>query len=337
MIKTAGLVTRLSRCQFYGPVFTVRRCRRFLATQSQDPKYVFSKPPSPSTVQRKTSEGGINDGKHFFTPPKGNPKNSSEEDGNVNIIGQVIAQQRSKRRRQLISAILVGVIGTILGYSVGYKVLYLREQSFIPLFPASTIRKLSERDRRAIDIKRVEDLSRIRVLEQLSQHEMIKEQYGVPLHDADTNETPKVQDFSIWGEDQDPCVTGLVIEPDDGRPSTHSWYRIPFLVKWRLTHRPISISRAINNLLQGIGLSTTDLFQVIAPEKVYGSFKYEYPLPGDDHSMHIWFLGEMKLNNESLVVYKGKFHVDVKLQEIDLLRKENDELVRYILYKDGGK
>lgn len=180
-------------------------------------------------------------------------------------------------------------------------------------------------------------LSKIRVLEQLSQHDMIKEEYGVPLHDADTNETPEVQDFSIWCEDQDPCVTGIVIEPNDERPTSHQWYRVPFLFKWRLTHRPLSISRTVDGVLNGIGLSSSDLFQIVAPETVYGSFKYEYPIQDDDHSMHIWFLGEMKLDNDSLVVYKGKYHVDVKLEQIDLLRKENGKLVRYILYKEGEK
>lgn len=322
--RTSSLVARHSGQS----LVLLRRPVRWLTTNREDPRYVFSKPPS------KTEVPHPNDGKYFFSRPDDTKK--GEYQGS-NVLGQAILQQRRRRRRQLLSIIFVGVIGSILGYSIGYKALYLREQSFIPLFPASRIRKLSARDRRRIDAGKVQLLSQIRVLEQLSQHEMIKEDYGVPLRDASTNETPEVQDFSIRCEDQDPCVTGIVVEPNDGRPSSHQWYRIPFLFKWRLTHRPLSISRTINSILEGIGLSTSDLFQVVAPEKVYGSFKYEYPIQDDDHSMHIWFLGEMKLDNDSLVVYKGKYHVDVKLEQIDLLRKENGKLVRYILYKENER
>lgn len=325
--RTGGLVARYNG-PFNRSLASFRDSVRYLTTNPEDPRYVFSKPPSKTDPQRP------NDGKYFFTSPDAT---NQEEYEDANVLGQAILQQRRRRRRQLLSIILLGTLGSILGYSVGYKALYLREQSFIPLFPASRVRKLSPRDQRRIDTGKVQILSQIRVLEQLSQHEMIKEDYGVPLHDANTNETPVVQDFSIWCEDQDPCVTGIVFEPNDGRPSSHQWYRVPFLFKWRLTHRPLSISQTVNSILNSIGLSMSDLFQVVAPEKVYGSYKYEFPIQDDNHSMHIWFLGEMKLDDDSLVVYKGKYHVDVKLEQIDLLRKENGKLVRYILYKEHEK
>ncbi|EHN00328.1 YOL053W-like protein [Saccharomyces cerevisiae x Saccharomyces kudriavzevii VIN7] len=163
---------------------------------------------------------------------------------------------------------------------------------------------------------------------------MIKEQYGVPLLDKDGN-SPRLNEFSMWCEDQDPCVTGIVMEPDDQRDSSHTWYRIPFVCKWRITHRPISIQRAVDSLLNRIGLETADLFEIISPERVYGSFKYEYPLQGDSHALHVWFHGEIELDDDSLIVYNGKYHVDVKLQEIDLFRREkNGQLVQYVLFKN---
>ncbi|QLQ81836.1 hypothetical protein HG537_0G00900 [Torulaspora globosa] len=312
----------------------LRQSGRWITTKPEDPKYVFSKPPEQTVNQQAKSHEGVKDAKYIFSSPVEDLVDSRDGNEESSVLGQAILQQRRKRRKQLLKFMLFGVFGTVLGYSVGYKVLYLREQSFIPLFPASRIRKLSERDRTRIDVDAVKKLAQTRVLQQLSQHEMIKEQYGVPLHDLETNEIPQLQEFSIWCEDQDFSVTGILIEPNDGRSTSHQWYRIPFLVKWRLTHKPLSIHKFVDELMESIGRSSSDLYQIIAPERVYGSFKYEFPLRGDNQAKHIWFLGEMKLSNDSLVVYKGKYHVDVKLEEIDLLRKEEGKLVRYILYRD---
>lgn len=317
-------ITRLNQT-----VPPLRQCNRWFTTRPEDPKHVFSKPPRPNSADQRSD---VTSGKYIFTSPNEEVRNEYEQS---EMLGQAIVQQRRKLRKQVLTFVVLGLFGSILGYSVGYKVLYLGEQSFIPLFPAAKVRKLSDRDRTRIDVDGVKNLSQIRVLQQLSQHEMIKEQYGVPLLDTERNETPELQDFSIWCEDQDFTVTGIVIEPNDKRSSSHQWYRVPFLFKWRLTHRPLNFSKTIDGVLEGIGLSTSDLYQIISPEKVYGSFKYEYPLRGDNQAKHIWFLGELRLNSDSLVVYKGKFHVDVKLEEIDLLRKENGKLVRYILYKES--
>ena len=291
------------------------------------------------------SKRHVHDGKHFFTTPhqQQQTKSGETEEGNrpnieedLKSIGQAITHQRNKRRKQIWSAIFGGIFGVIIGYSVIYKVVYLKEQSFLPLFPSSKIRKLSARDLKRVDVNQVQKLSKLRVLEILSGHEMIKEQYGVPLLDKDGN-SPTLNEFSMWCEDQDPCVTGIVMEPDDQRDSSHTWYRIPFVCKWRITHRPISIRRTIDDLLNRIGLETADLFEIISPERVYGSFKYEYPLQGDSHALHLWFHGEIELDDDSLIVYNGKFHVDVKLQEIDLFRREkNGQLVQYVLYKNDA-
>lgn len=309
------------------------RCMHYDQKKLIDPRYVFSKPPPSPEQGPSNNKSTKKDSTHIFS----NPTNDNKiNDSDIKTIGEAIAQQRRRRTRMVTMTVLSALVATILGYSIGYKVWYCKSQSFIPLYPCSRVRKLSTRDLKRIDVKMVENLSEVRVLEKLSQHEMIKDQYGVPLRDQD-GRPPRTHEFSIWCEDQDPCVTGIVFEPDDKRDSSHTWYRIPFLFKWRLTHRPISISGFINDTLNSINLSTSDLFEVISPEKVYGSFKYEYPLQGDNHSLHICFLGEMKLDKETMIIYKGKYHVDVKLERIDLLRTENGELIRYILYKDDNE
>lgn len=326
--------------------FCIRCYIKKSSGSEEDPKYVFSRPP-PGSAKVGGSGSGKNsqsesDTKHFFTKPQlldGNTSRNQqhhqqESDTDSHLIGQAIAQHRKRRRRQTWGAIFTGTFGTLFGYYIGYKVLYLDEESFIPIYPSSRMRKPSRADLRKIDVQHVKKVSKLRVLEKLSEHNMIKEEYGVPLHDSDDINPPKVKEFSIWCEDQDPCVTGLVIRRDQpDKPTTHTWYRIPYIFQWRTTHRPIYISRSIGNFFRNIGFDYSNIYEIITPEKVYGSFKYEYPIPGDDHSLHIWFLGEMQLSKDTLIVYKGKYHVDVKLEQIDLLRKENGKLVRYVLYK----
>ncbi|QID87938.1 Altered inheritance of mitochondria protein 39, mitochondrial [Saccharomyces pastorianus] len=325
------------------------RCTRSIWSFTQAPtrSHIWSTTLKGATASRgkasTVTSRQVHDGKHFFTTPQQQQTKSegaeekehhSVKEEDLKSIGQAIAQKRHKRRKQIWSAMFGGIFGVIIGYSVIYKVIYLKDQSFIPLFPSSKIRKLSARDLKKIDANQVQSLSKLRVLEKLSGHDMIKEQYGVPLLDKDGN-SPRLNEFSMWCEDQDPCVTGIVMEPDDKRASSHTWYRIPFVCKWRITHRPISIRGTIDDLLNRIGLETTDLFEIISPERVYGSFKYEYPLQGDSHALHVWFHGELELDDDSLIVYNGKYHVDVKLQEIDLFRREkNGQLVQYVLFKN---
>ncbi|EDO15937.1 hypothetical protein Kpol_480p24 [Vanderwaltozyma polyspora DSM 70294] len=315
---------------------------------SNDSKYFFSKPPA----NDNNDKGSYADSKHFFTKPNGkmnsneqidqmhnngsNNPNNNKNGSTDSLIGQAILQQRRERRKQVWYALGISIFAVLIGYSIGYKVIYLNEDSFIPLYPSSGIRKPSQNDLRKIDVPHIKLISHLRVLEVLSHHDMIKEQYGVPLHDSNGVNPPQIKEFNIWCEDQDPCVTGLIIRKDDpNRPTTHTWHRIPYLLQWRVTHRPICISRSISNFLEDIGLSYSTIYEIISPEKIYGSFKYEYPIPGDDHSMHIWFLGELQLNNDTLIIYKGKYHVDVKLQQVDLLRNEDGKLVRYVLFKEN--
>ncbi|CCD24861.1 Aim39p NDAI_0E00450 [Naumovozyma dairenensis CBS 421] len=308
------------------------------------------------------------DGKHFFTKQgdvtENNEKSqlkhenpSHEEDEKVmaiNSIQEAIRQQRNKRRKQMASIIFMILSSLLIGYGLGYKVLYLRQEIFWPICPTSKYHKLSKNELKKINLLQIEKLARIRTLEQLSKHEMIKDQYGIPLKLENEDNTEGVgEPFKIWCEDQDLCLFGVKIKPDGNnnnnkqkqRDEDHKWYRLPFLFKWRFTYKSISLLITFQNILNSIGINKNGLYEIIEPEKVYGSFKYEHPLGRGSssvndnksdcgHPMHLWFLGEIKLDKDSLVIYKGKYHVDVKMQEITLLRKENGKLIEYILYND---
>ncbi|CCH59110.1 hypothetical protein TBLA_0B02680 [Henningerozyma blattae CBS 6284] len=329
--------------------------KKYYSSKEDDSKYIFSK--KGTEIQNNVGVKDYISSRHFFTKPtifekmiksfKLNNSNkiklNRDENEDAILLGDIISKQRAKQRRKAFKFALYGTFGGILGYFVLYKVLYLREESFLPLYPASKKRKLSDADLRKLDLSEIEELSKIKVLGILSSHPMIKEQYGVPLYDENKNPL-EVKNFHIWCEDQDPCVTGILFQPDP--PSkfdenyfesrNHSWYRIPYVLKWRLTHRPVYISHDLLDIFQRISNKSNDMFELISPEKVYGSFKYEYSLPGDDHSLHIKFSGEVQLGKDSLIVYKGKYHFDSQMVQVFLLRRENNELVKYMLY-DSNK
>lgn len=112
----------------------------------------------------KTSQTEVVDSKHFFT------KQDTEANQNheFTTIGEAIRQQRNRRRRQTTIIILTLASSFLIGYGLGYKVLYLREEIFYPLYPASKYHKLSRTELLKIDTQQIEYLSRIRVLEKLA-------------------------------------------------------------------------------------------------------------------------------------------------------------------------
>lgn len=295
------------------------------------------------------------DPKHYFTDPETNEIKKPptffvgrEDTGQVaQAIADSIRTNRRRRQRVFFGAMLSGIIGVTLGYSIGYKVLYCKEESFVPMYPSRKWHRLSEYDSQRINIDEMKMLGKLKCLSILTNHTMIREQYGVPLKTADGS-VPTVKSFDVWCEDQDPCVQGIIVKPIDKdgkrRFRKHIWHTIPGLFEWRVGSKPITIRGKLESVFKYIGLHTGDLFEVINPDRVYGDYKYEFPLRKgkdgenfdgeDDRSMHIWFFGEIDLADDAMVVFKGKYHVNVKMEQVDLLRKENDQLVRYVLYKD---
>lgn len=300
------------------------------------------------------------DSKHYFTDPKTNeikkpPTFFQHHDSKVNAsaddVAQAIAEsvRAHKKRRQKVffSAMLTGIIGVTLGFSISYKVLYKKQESFIPLVPSRKWHRLSAYDAQRVNIDEMKMLGKMRCLSVLTNHEMIREQFGIPLK-TDTGEVPSVKSFEVWCEDQDPGVLGIVVRPIDATRDndsryhrTHGWHTIPGLFQWRMGTKPMKIRDKFDSFLKFIGVNTGDLLEVINPDREVGDFKYEYPLRkgdsfdgDDDRAMHIWFFGEIDLSQDAMVVFKGKYHVNVKLEQVDLLKKENDQLIRYVLYKN---
>ncbi|CEP62837.1 Aim39p LALA0_S06e04962g [Lachancea lanzarotensis] len=307
------------------PVF-FKKLDRSLATQSRDPKHIFTNP----------SNNEILDSKHFFTSPNANV--GSEEDLIAATIQESIKSNRRKKFKHISSAFVVALLTTILGYSVGYKVMYLHEQAFIPAYPVPKKRSFNTDELKSINVREIEELANYKVLERLSMHPMIKEQYGVPLHHA-PGVPLRSRNFSVWQENPNPCLAGILVKPYNAPKDQSVWHTIPFMFKWRLVHRSIDVVDSVNQLLSRFGTETTDLLDVVNPNRENGDFKYERPqhYSQSHQASHLWFLGEMELDENSIIVFKGRYHVDIKLQQVDLLRRENNELVRYVLYQADEK
>ncbi|SCU83478.1 LAFA_0D03840g1_1 [Lachancea sp. 'fantastica'] len=299
---------------------------RSLAVQSRDPKHIFTNP----------SNNEILDSKHFFTSP--NATVVAEEDLIAATIQESIKSNRRKKVKHISSAFVVAVLGTVLGYSVGYKVMYLHEQAFIPAYPVPKRRRFDADELRSINLGEIKEMADYKVLERLSMHPMIKEQYGVPLHHA-PGVPLKSRNFSVWQEDPNPCLAGILVKPYNAPKDQSTWHTIPFLFKWRLIHRSIDVMDSVNQLLSKFGTETTDLLDVVNPSRESGDFKYERPkhYSQGQQASNLWFLGEMDLGDNAMIVFKGRYHVDIKLQQVDLLRRENNELVRYVLYQADEK
>ena len=173
---------------------------QLLKQTTRDPKHVFT----------NSSNNEVLDPKHFFTNPDQN--SFTPDEVIAQSIQASIKNQRRRRTRQISSALFVALFGVVFGYSIGYKVLYLREESFIPLYPVAKTRSFTDSELKQINLDEIKRLAENRLLEKLSMHPMIKEEYGVPLHK--TQAFPlKVRELSVWRKDPNPCVAGFVIAP----------------------------------------------------------------------------------------------------------------------------
>ncbi|SCV01759.1 LANO_0F13388g1_1 [Lachancea nothofagi CBS 11611] len=314
------------RRYFFKTSSTASICRRLMSQNSRDPRHVFTDP----------SNNEILDSKHFFTNP-GHALHTDEE-VITTTIQQSIRTQRRKRVKHISSAFIVAVLGTIFGYSVAYKVLYLNEESFIPAYPVSKTRNFSHDELKFINTEEIKKIAEYKLLEKLSMHPMIKEEYGVPLHKS-PGVPLKSHDFLVWHEDPNPCLAGFLIAPYNCPKDQFKWHTVPFLFKWRIVNRSINFTDFADRLLGRFGLGTSDLFQVVNPDHEIGEYKYERPIQHTkNHRIsNVWFMGEMDLGKNDMIVFKGKYHIDVNVRQVDLLRKEGDKLVRYVLYQADEK
>lgn len=316
------------------------------------------------------------DSTHFFTDPNKQETSSvinklfSPNLNKVNKIsdsniGEVIKQYRSRKRRFAIWFTLTTLLSLLAGYKIIYKVIYLRKDSYIPLFPCNKIHKLSPKEEQKLNINNVKDLVYIKLMSKLTCHDFIKDHYGVPLRmksltngntidSSSNNNIDKFQKFDIWCEDEDLVIFGILFKPNDGvkiDSNDKKWHLVPGLFKWKFSHQSVNIMERIQDILDFIGLK---YHKIITPEVTYDTFKYEVPIRFDNngdvniddhinnnnnnHAMHICFSGELNIDDKSLLQFQGKYHVDVKFEEVSLTRREEDgNLIKYILYKDNDK
>ncbi|KAG0655099.1 Altered inheritance of mitochondria protein 39, mitochondrial [Maudiozyma exigua] len=272
-----------------------------------------------------------NDTKHFFTQPDPTINNDLIE-----------SYRRMQRRKRLQTSLIIvsSLLITIIGYQICYKVVYLKRESFIAIGPSlSRIHKLNKSELKYLDIPYMRMIIRKRVIEKIISNDFIREQYGVPFK-IDTIQDEKAdEEFKIWSEDENLVIYGFKFKPCEKKKNGNNWHNCFGLFQWRFSVRSVNIHQIIEDLLTGIGIRYD---KITIPEKQYGSFKNEYPIHDDDEEFdnydrrrHICFIGNITLDDKSKIIYKGKYHVDTKFDEIYLLRKENDKKVKYLLHKDG--
>lgn len=295
----------------------------------------------PPTNNIHTSNNPSFDTTHFFSSPNKTtnkhiktPSGDSETNG-VDI-GLAIRQYQNRKRRVAIWFISTTLLSLLIGYKVVYKVIYRGQESYIPFWPCNKYHKLTAKEQDKLNINNVKSVVTTKLMGKLTSHDFIKEQYGVPLR-ISSKTNGEVEKFEVWCEDQDLVVFGILLEPNDGvkiDSRNKRWHMVPGLFKWKFSHQSMDFKERIQDILDVIGIKYD---KMIRPEVIYDTFKYEVPIHGDNennHAMHICFYGELNLDKESKVTFKGKYHVDTKFEEIELLRNEDGKLVNYILYKD---
>lgn len=295
----------------------------------------------PPTNNFHTINNPAFDTTHFFSSPNKTANEPiktplTDSDSTSMDIGSAIRQYQNRKRRVAIYFISATLLSLLIGYKVIYKVIYREKESYIPFWPCNKYHKLTAKEQEKLNVNNVKSVVNTKLMGKLTRHDFIKEQYGVPLR-ISTKTDSEEEKFDVWCEDQDLVVFGILLEPNDSvkvDSQNKRWHMVPGLFKWKFSHQSINIKERIQDILDVIGIKYD---KMITPEVIYDTFKYEVPIHAgneNNHAMHICFYGELNLDKDSKVTYKGKYHVDAKFEEIELLRTEDGKLVKYILYKD---
>ncbi|CAB4252949.1 similar to Saccharomyces cerevisiae YOL053W AIM39 Putative protein of unknown function [Maudiozyma barnettii] len=281
------------------------------------------------------------DAKHFFSRP--------EEDLNANINKEIMESYRrmqNKKRLQTGMIIISSLIITIIGYQVCFKVMYLKRDAFIALWPSPyKIHPLTETEKQYLDIPYMKMIVKKRTIEKVVRNEFIREEYGVPLK-VDMHDDNKQDQFKVWSEDEDLVIYGIKFRPNRANRSKRSndnWHGFLGLFQWRFSVRSVNLIQILEDFSSAIGIR---LDKITIPERRYGSFKNEYPIHDNDYDdfengtshdrrRHICFIGKFALNDNSTIIYKGKYHVETRFDEIYLMREEDGKFVKYLIYKEN--
>lgn len=276
------------------------------------------------------------DTKHFFCEPK-----EAVDDSVNSEILQSYRRMQSKRRLQTGLIIISSLLITILGYQVCYKVLYQKRDAFIAVGPSPyKIHKLTPEEAKYLDIPFLKKFIKTKVMEKVIRNEFVKEQYGVPLKFDAIHDSSREQ-FKIWSEDEDIVIYGLKLKPHSptNRQALSTWHNFFGLFDWRICARSINLPQILDSIMRGVGIG---MDRITIPEKEYGQFKHESPINDDDEfdkdgnyltrRRHICFVGELALDDNSSITYKGKYHVTARFDEVFLMRNENGKHVKYVIY-----
>ncbi|SMN20504.1 similar to Saccharomyces cerevisiae YOL053W AIM39 Putative protein of unknown function [Maudiozyma saulgeensis] len=282
------------------------------------------------------------DTKHFFCKP--------EEDVNDNMNNEIMqSYRRMQNTKRLQTGIIIvsSLVIIIIGYQVCYKVIYLKRDAFIALYPSPyKIHRLSESEKQYLDIPYMKMIIKKRAIEKVVRNEFIREEYGVPLKlDIYDDSDDKRDQFKVWSEDEDLVIYGIKFRPQrtsGNKQLNDKWYGFLGLFQWKFSVRSVNLIQILEDFSTALGIR---LDKITIPERRYGSFKNEYPIHDNDYDdfengtshdrrRHICFIGEFRLNDNSTVVYKGKYHVDTKFDEIYLMREEDGKKVKYLIYDE---
>lgn len=284
------------------------------------------------------------DSKHFFSKPNENGNNSNNNEMNSEIL-KTYRRMQNRKKLQTGLIILNSLLITIIGYQVIYKVIYLKQNAFIVIGPSPyKVHKLSDGEEKHIDIPNLKKVVKSKVIEKIIRNDFIKEEYGVPLKlDMITDDSK--EEFKIWVEDEIPVIYGFKLKPYNKRNSSKNWHNFIYLFHWRFSARSINIIQIMDNFRASLGL---DYERITIPEAQYDAFKNENPIhdyddDNDDNNdmnrdrvRHFCFIGEFAIDDRSNIVYKGKkYHVESKIDEIYLMRKESNKFIKYLLYNEN--
>ncbi|KAH3903592.1 Aim39p SCDLUD_001236 [Saccharomycodes ludwigii] len=311
------------------------------------------------------------DALHFFSSAKNSNTPSSYEQPStrstspqaidLNIIQKSVIRQKSKNQRKVIfSSFLIIIFSSLIGYTICYKILFCKEDSSWPIYIhfKDFQRNVSNEELQNLDLISIKRLAEKDSLLKISLHNMIKEDYKIPL---EVDEAGTELFTKLWVKEKGPSITFVKFAPKNKnkedayvKGDSTEWHSFLGLFKYKIQTEHISSLPTLAN--------TLDLFQLIPGKETDDDSMYKYqavPPTGssneEDEDLEenkikhprVWFIGEFKLREDgSLIIYRGNYHTDVNILEIDLLRnetsdivKENtnnnqNQLVRYVLYKD---
>lgn len=283
-------------------------------------------------------------------PPQLQPSVMNNAQDLSRLQSSIIQQQKLKQRKTAVYSFFIILLGSFFGYTIFYKVLYLNEESFWPLFPVQSTRELTPKEMDQLDIESMYELAQQQALFKLQLNDMVKKRYTIPLK-ISQKEGPHAKNFDkIWFQDSSPDTFQFKIlrfKPYDVSNYKKGYHSLGHWIQFKIeTQRFMSLKKLWNNIL-----GNEEVYQLIHERSQINGEKsleeqneemmmYRYDPSVKESEPEIWFLNEFKLlEDNSSIIYKGKcvHNCDVSISQIDLVTKNvtDGKMVRYVLYKEN--